>query len=122
VLRSDRVRAVRCRPKIAVVEDAEKLEATGLATYDVVDVPHVAVPARPINANLRRRTDDRLAEEINADLASVAAPAGDQAAGRHPPTPDRGRRRSCCCTMLILARSSQCRGSASRSSSNMATT
>jgi hypothetical protein len=43
----------------------------------------VAVPARPINANLRRRTDDRLAEEINADLASVAAPAGDQAAGRH---------------------------------------
>jgi hypothetical protein len=42
------VRAVRANT--AVVEDAEKLEAMGLATHQVVDkIPHVAVPAQPIN-------------------------------------------------------------------------
>ena len=85
-----------------------KLEAMGLATHQVVGKdPACGGPGGRSTPNLRRRADDRLAEVINADRASVAAAAGTRAAWRHDARP--GRRGSCCCTMLILARSSECR-------------
>jgi hypothetical protein len=84
VLRSSRVPAVQCGPILPSWRTPKGSRRWGLATHQVVDkIPHVAVPARPINANLRCRADDRLAEVINADLASVAAAAGTRAAGRH---------------------------------------
>jgi hypothetical protein len=84
------VRAVRCGLTLPSWRTAKVRGDRELATHQVVDeIRHLAVPARPINANLRRRADDGLAEVINAGLASVATPAGTRGewAAR---TPDRG--------------------------------
>jgi hypothetical protein len=106
VLRSKRAACGAVRADTALVGDAEKLEAMGLATHPGCrQEPACGSPGAA--DQLRRRADDRLAEVISADLAS-ASPAGDQG-GWAARRPTGATRLVLCCTMLILARSSQCR-------------
>src|ERR687897_209938 len=66
-----------------MVKNAQRLKAMGLATRTrLVDKTRtVRSRARSINANLRRRTDDKIAEvrRINAELAGVAERVAGQA-------------------------------------------
>ena len=66
-----------------MVKNAQRLKAMGLATRTrLVDKTRtVRSRARSINANLRRRTDDKIAEvrRINAELADVAERVAGQA-------------------------------------------
>jgi hypothetical protein len=92
VLRSNRVRAVRCGP---ILPSWRTPKARGDGISDAPGCrqdPACGGPGGRSTPDLRRRAYDRLAELINADLASVAAAATRAAwAARRPDRGDEGR-------------------------------